>query len=604
MSKRKMLFAVLVLLILFVGWIAWDTSPAMEKHNIPKAENLELRILYPEKPSAKVSYGPVITEVFRDLSANYTYHPYTVVGNLSALITPDLVKIKWSFLIMNRSQENTTIYILSPNFGNLSLVIKDQPVNLSKLSHYSLPYYEAKILFLNVSYPKDKPIQGVIEYETRTNLLLAYLLPLSRQFLGGFYFPQNYPHVIYFSQNFVFPISPVGILGLYSNGTLLVTFHSKYEVRSEYPLKVEYVNDKTTLRLDISKLRGSVYIYERGFFQEAEFTMNNTKVKVYAPKNTMLGFRELSNVTMEMIKSYTELLKIVPYSEINVIFYPDLPYGNGEEFEDFEERGVAIVGIQGSVGVADFLSTLGHEVAHVWFGSYTHLGRIEESLATYSQHLFALQFYEKHPEELKKYNMTLSEALDHTEEIIIAYNRDYTKPLARVYIEGILDSRVRNAIQYKKGAFVFRSLQFVLGNETFFEGLRELLKECHSRECNLTDVQNVFEKVSGQDLDWFFKEWFYTPKVPDYEVRDLTIAQADGYLLTFEIVDKSNFTMPVEVEVVTPAERCIKRIWVNGTAKISFELKDKPTKIILDPNEWMVNENKKYNIEGIEIIVE
>ena len=54
MSKRKMLFAVLVLLILFVGWIAWDTSPAMEKHNIPKAENLELRILYPEKPSAKV----------------------------------------------------------------------------------------------------------------------------------------------------------------------------------------------------------------------------------------------------------------------------------------------------------------------------------------------------------------------------------------------------------------------------------------------------------------------------------------------------------------------------------------------------------------------
>jgi len=36
MSKRKMLFAVLVLLILFVGWIAWDTSPAMEKHNIPK----------------------------------------------------------------------------------------------------------------------------------------------------------------------------------------------------------------------------------------------------------------------------------------------------------------------------------------------------------------------------------------------------------------------------------------------------------------------------------------------------------------------------------------------------------------------------------------
>ena len=588
MSKRKMLFAVLVLLILFVGLITWNTSPAMEKRDIPKAENLELRILYPEKPSAKVLYGPVVTEVFRDLSANYTYYPYTVVGNLTALITPDLVKIKWSFLIMNRSQENTTIYILSPNFGNLSLVIEDQPVNLSKLSHYSLPYYEAKILFLNVSYPKDKPIQGVIEYETRTSLLLAYLPPLSRQFLGGFYFPQNYPHVIYFSQNFVFSISPVGILGPYSNGTVLVTFPSKYEVRSEYSLKVEYVKDKTTLRLDISKLGGSVYIYEKDFFQEAEFTMNNTKVKVYAPKNTMLDFRELSNVTMKIIESYTELLKIVPYSEINVIFYPDLPDGNGEEFEDFEKRGVAIVGIQGSVRITDFLSTLGHEVAHVWFGSYTHLGRIEESLATYMD-----------------ISLEDSTRLDSIEGDILTYFPIYGKPLAESYEEGIPDPRVRNSVRYYGGAFVFRSLQFVLEDETFSSGLRELLRECHGRECNLTDVQNVFEEVSGQDLDWFFKEWFYSTRVPDYEIENLSVTQRDDkYFLTFEIIDKNKFTMPVEVEVMTSKEKLVKKVWIKGKAKVSFELNDKPTKIILDPNEWIVNENKKYNVEGIEIIVE
>ena len=436
-----------------------------------------------------------------------------------------------------------------------------------------------------MSYPKDKPIQGVMEYETRTNLLLAYLLPLFRQFLGGFYFPQNYPHVMYFSQNFVFPISPVGILGLYSNGTLLVTFHSKYEVRSEYPLKVEYVNDKTTLRLDISKLGGSVYIYERGFFQEAEFTMNNTKVKVYVPKNTMLGFRELSNVTMKIIESYTELLKIVPYSEINVIFYPDLPYGNGEEFEDFEERGVAIVGIQGSVGVADFLSTLGHEVAHAWFGSYTHLGKIEESLATY----MAISLED-------------STRLDSIEGDILTYFPIYGKPLAKSYEEGISNPDVRNSVRYYGGAFIFRSLQFVLGNETFFNGLRELLRGCHGKECNLTDVQNVFEKVSGQDLDWFFKEWFYTAKLPDYEVENLSVTQRDDkYFLTFEIIDKNNFTMPLEVEITTSKEKLVKRVWVNGTAKISFELDDAPTKIILDPNEWIVNENKKYNVEGIEI---
>jgi len=48
----------------------------------------------------------------------------------------------------------------------------------------------------------------------------------------------------------------------------------------------------------------------------------------------------------------------------------------------------------------------------------------------------------------------------------------------------------------------------------------------------------------------------------------------------------------------------VKKVWIKEKAKVIFELKDKPLKIILDPNEWIVNENKKYNIEGIEIIVE
>jgi len=77
----------------------------------------------------------------------------------------------------------------------------------------------------------------------------------------------------------------------------------------------------------------------------------------------------------------------------------------------------------------------------------------------------------------------------------------------------------------------------------------------------------------------------------------------DKYFLTFEIIDKNNFTMPLEVEVMTSKEKLVKKVWIKGKAKVSFELNDKPTKIILDPNEWMVNENKKYNVEGIRIEV-
>jgi len=62
--------------------------------------------------------------------------------------------------------------------------------------------------------------------------------------------------------------------------------------------------------------------------------------------------------------------------------------------------------------------------------------------------------------------------------------------------------------------------------------------------------------------------------------------------------------MPLEIEVITSKEKLVKKVWIKGKAKISFELNDKPIKITLDPNEWIVNENKKYNIERIEIIIE
>ena len=45
--------------------------------------------------------------------------------------------------------------------------------------------------------------------------------------------------------------------------------------------------------------------------------------------------------------------------------------------------------------------------------------------------------------------------------------------------------------------------------------------------------------------------------------------------------------MPLEVEVITPKEKVVKRIWVNESAKVGFELDEKPLEIVLDPtNRW------------------
>jgi len=337
------------------------------------------------------------------------------------------------------------------------------------------------------------------------------------------YYPETYPSIIVFSTEWLLPISPAGILvnsnSLYNpipkvyNLTLILP--STYTVLSEYYLpKIEHKDKKLVVTFRNVKPNPTnyrfIYIYNHDLFQKTEITIRNAKLIVYTPKKSYLDFQELTNITAQIVWHYIKRLSMLPYQEIHVFFNPDIIFG--EEFEYFE-NGIVVVGLRTHYGFLeneDILPTIAHELAHLWFGSYAHLGRLDESLTT---------FMEFDVDKLT------GESLKEREKQAVRDSKRYKRTLAQVYQEGIPDPQIRLGVEYYKGAFVFRSLQFVLGNETFFKGLRELLRECHNKECNLTDVQNVFEEVSGQDLDWFFKEWFYTTKVPDYEVGNLNLVQ-------------------------------------------------------------------------------
>ncbi|MBO8175079.1 MAG: hypothetical protein H0Z18_07470 [Thermococcus sp.] len=305
-----------------------------------------------------------------------------------------------------------------------------------------------------------------------------------------------------------------------------------------------------------------------GSFRE----VSDGTVHVYFPDEVSPeNATEMLKWSEKVITRYYGLFRIVPFREYHIIIWPAKGDVGGNGF------------MNGLIISKPYNGLVTHEIAHSWFYNYASFGVLDEALATFS----SLLLFDK-----SNYKIL--------EERILGDYFSNTTPIANVKSV----SRGYYNVLYYKGAFVFHSLQFVLGNETFFEGLRELLKECHERECNLTDVQDAFEKVSDQKLGWFFKEWFYTAKVPDYEVENLTVKRKNNeYLLIFEVVDKNSFTMPLEVEVVTSKEKLIKKVWVNGTAKVSFELKDKPLKIILDPNEWMVNVNKSKKVGRIEVIV-
>lgn len=160
---------------------------------------------------------------------------------------------------------------------------------------------------------------------------------------------------------------------------------------------------------------------------------------------------------------------------------------------------------------------IAHEIAHNWWGgtvaerwlrSGTGGEWVTEGFAEYSSWLAVER-------ELGQAALVEARQSDF-------YDPQHTRVLAEL---GALDNRIDPAARatiYRKGAFVTQMLQRAVGEEKFFTAARQLLERHRYRAASDRDLQAVFEEVSGQDLEEFFRSW-----VRSEEHLDLTL-EPDG----------------------------------------------------------------------------
>ncbi|WP_457742166.1 hypothetical protein [Thermococcus sp.] len=165
----------------------------------------------------------------------------------------------------------------------------------------------------------------------------------------------------------------------------------------------------------------------------------------------------------------------------------------------------------------------------------------------------------------------------------------------------------QGGVIFGRGFFVLRSLSSIIGNESMLRAYRLIFKTYGgTQNVSVTNLERIFENVSGEKLGWFFDEWFNTNLVPSYSVRDLRLENSSTYRLTFKLVDSSGFTMPVEVAVYDSNGTIIGKetVWVmKGLGRAVFSLKERPTKVVVDPGDFILNPKVQTTIEGISVFI-
>ena len=76
------------------------------------------------------------------------------------------------------------------------------------------------------------------------------------------------------------------------------------------------------------------------------------------------------------------------------------------------------------------------------------------------------------------------------------------------HFEG-LGGRHYYQIVYVKGALFFDALRETIGDEAFFNGLHDYFEQNKYGIASTVDLLDLFEEVSGTQLDDLYQEWLY-----------------------------------------------------------------------------------------------
>jgi aminopeptidase N len=142
-----------------------------------------------------------------------------------------------------------------------------------------------------------------------------------------------------------------------------------------------------------------------------------------------------------------------------------------------------------------------------------------------------------------------------------------------------------SVISSGKGAMFFHMLKNLVGEDIFNSALREFVAEKNFSAASWKDIEKAFEKVSRQDLKWFFSQWLTRNDVPSFEVKDLRVIVIKGIpTVSFDIIQKGQpfkFSLPVRIITEKGDKKDIIQI-EEKKKNYEIQVEERPIRIIFD----------------------
>lgn len=153
---------------------------------------------------------------------------------------------------------------------------------------------------------------------------------------------------------------------------------------------------------------------------------------------------------------------------------------------------------------------------------------------------------------------------------------------------------------YSKPASVLVALRGVLGEETFLEAYRSFLGSWAFKHPSPWDLFHTFESVSGRDLSWFWRTWYYETWTLDHAVASVESSEGGTRIV---VEDRGWAPMPVHLAITREDGTVVRREvsverWLAGETRAVVEIPggSPVVRVEIDPERHFPDLDRENNV--------
>lgn len=243
---------------------------------------------------------------------------------------------------------------------------------------------------------------------------------------------------------------------------------------------------------------------------------------------------------------------------------------------------------------ADLYNVVAHELAHMWVPMIVGTDErryawLDEGTTSFNENQARKEFFPGAE------NPDLVEAAGYLRFALAGMEGEMMRRSDFHYSTGAYGTA-----SYPKPATVLVALRGLLGEDVFLRAYRLFIDRWAFKHPQPWDLWNTFEQVSGQDLDWFWRSWYFETWTLDQAVGRV---DEDAAGTTIVVRDLGDVPMPARLAITLASGEVLRREipvqrWLAGDREATLRLpaESRVQRVEIDPEQHFPDVNRANNI--------